>query len=279
VSGDYREASIEVRRDIKEHCRTVMADCNRIGRYAEKAFSDWPGRGIENMADGLVVAIFARSINTFTCALRNARLGYGAQAAMLNRSLFEDMADTHWIAADPETAEARYADHHDHSRMLLAEAVATFPDFYPDLSFPDFDPAERKRLNDLYTPYGTRPWSLLNLHERVRLIKDQWENESSQETLRFMHAIAHRENNQTLHVSAQSLNAVVETDERGRPAFLVGPQHAMVRRAIFGSYWTFTQTVTAVIDRFGFSMTPKERQRMFSEENFNRPDSSEGLLA
>jgi hypothetical protein len=40
-------------------------------------FEKWTGRGIKS--DGLVVAIFARSTDRFTCAVRNLRLGYGAQ--------------------------------------------------------------------------------------------------------------------------------------------------------------------------------------------------------
>lgn len=51
---------------------------------------------------------------------------------VLNRSLFEDMVDAHWVIIDPETAEARYSDHNDHTQMLRADAVATFPDMYPE---------------------------------------------------------------------------------------------------------------------------------------------------
>lgn len=277
MSGDYREASAAVRRDIKDHHGDELADCDRIREHAVGMFENWTGRGIESTADGLVVAILARSTDTFTCSLRNVRLGYGAQAAMLNRSLFEDMADAHWVNTDPETAEARYSDHDEHGRMLLAETVATFPDMYPHIDFPEFDPAERKRLDKAFGDFGQKPWSGLSLHERVKLIKDQWTTGMDREGLRFMHVLAHRENNQTLHVSAQSLGAVVALDDSGRPAFRVGPRPDMVRRAMFGAFWTFTQTITLVIDRFGFPMTEGERAAMFSAESFHRPDDPDAL--
>jgi hypothetical protein len=278
MSGDFREASAAVRRDIRDHHGDELADCDRIREHAVGMFENWTGRGIESTADGLVVAIFARSIDTFTCSLRNVRLGYGAQAAMLNRSLFEDMADAHWIITDPESAEAQYSNHYEHGRMLLADTVASFPDMYPHIEFPEFDPEERTRLDKAFGAFGQKPWSGLSLYQRVQLIKDQWQTEMDREGLRFMHALAHRENNQTLHVSAQSLGAVVVLDESGRPAFRVGPRTDMVRRAMFGAFWTFTQTITVVIDRFGFPTTAEARAAMFSVENFHRPDAPDALL-
>jgi hypothetical protein len=269
--SDYRDAWQQVRREILARHRDELRDCDRIRDYAVGMFENWTGRGIESTADALVASIFARSIGTFTCAVRNVRLGYGAQAAMLNRSLFEDMVDAHWIVSDPATASARYEDHHEHSRMLLADAVATFPNWYPDVDLPKFDPAERDRLDKQFGNFGQRPWSGLSLHERVQLIKDQWTTDEGQEGLRFMHSLAHRENNQTLHVSAFSLGSTVEFNEHGRPAFHVGPRPEMVHRAMFGSYWTFSQTSTLVIDHFQFPMTSSERAAMFSIENFHRP--------
>lgn len=240
-------------------------------------FETWAGRGIESTADALVVAIFARSTDTFTCAVRNIRLDYGAQAAMLNRSLFEDMVDAHWIITDPDVAAARYSDHHDHGRMLLADAIASFPEMYADVEVPEFDPEDRKRLDAKFGKFGQLPWSGLSLHERVNLIKDQWTSELGREGLRFMHALAHRENNQTLHVSAHSLGSTVAGYEGGRAAFRVGPRPDMVRRAMFGAHWTFSQTTTLVIDHFRFPMTPEDRAALFSAESFHRPDAPDAV--
>jgi hypothetical protein len=36
---------------------------------------------------------------------------------MLNRSLFEDMIDVHWVATEGEAAERCYADHLKHGQM------------------------------------------------------------------------------------------------------------------------------------------------------------------
>lgn len=276
MAGDYRAESQEARRDIKEHLSGELADCDRVWEHAVGMFEDWTGRPIKSGADGIVAAILARSTNTFYCAVRSIRTGYGPQGAMLDRSLFEDMADAHWVVTDPDTAETRYRDHHTHGRMLLTDTIKNFRDMYPNIELPTFDAEERERLDKMFGDFGQKPWSGLNLHERVKLIAGHWASEADQKTLRFMHALAHRENNQTLHVSAQSLEAVMELDQSGRPAFRVGPRPEMVRRALFGAYWTFIQTVTLAIDYFEFPMTEDERTAMFSLDSFRQPSAADG---
>jgi hypothetical protein len=139
MAGDYRSVSQEGRRHIKERYGAQFADCDRVHGYAVGLFEDWEtrgGRGMTSTADGLVVALLARSADTFACSARLCRMGFGAQSAMLNRSLFEDMADAHWIVADPDTAAARFQDHHDHGRMLLADTVASFTQFFSEVELP-----------------------------------------------------------------------------------------------------------------------------------------------
>jgi hypothetical protein len=276
MAGDYRSVSQEARRHIKERHGEQFTDCDRVHGYAVGLFEDWEtrgGRGIMSTADGLLVALLARSADTFACSVRLCRLGYGAQSAMLNRSLFEDMADAHWIVAHPETAAARFQDHHDHGRMLLAETVASFPQFYPDVELPEIDPAERERLDKAFGTFGQRPWSGLNLHQRVQVIKGQWPTDEDHERLRFMHALAHRENNQTLHVSAQSLGAIMEHDDDGGLSYYrLGPRADMIRRALWGAYWTFTQTVGLVIDRFAIPISDHERAQLLMYDNFLMAD-------
>ena len=46
----------------------------------------------------LILAFLMRGLTTFEAMVELARHGYGEQIAMLNRSLFEQMIDAHWIA-------------------------------------------------------------------------------------------------------------------------------------------------------------------------------------
>jgi hypothetical protein len=116
MSGDYWEVSGAVRRDIKDDPGEELPDCDRIRADAVGRFENWIGRGIESTADGMVVALLARSTDTFTCPLGSVRLG---------------CSRTCWMRTGSPLIQRRprrdILDHHDHARMLLADAVATFP--------------------------------------------------------------------------------------------------------------------------------------------------------
>jgi hypothetical protein len=125
---------------IREEFGSQIEACGRLYEYAKELTISWPGRLIENTPEGMILTLFARSLDTFMAAVRLASLGNGAQASMLNRSLFEDMIDVHWIATEPEPAEQRHRDHHQHGRMLLADALAKYPEHYEDVEPPVLDP-------------------------------------------------------------------------------------------------------------------------------------------
>jgi len=144
---------------IREEFGERIDACDRLHEYAVGLTTAWPGRLIQTTAEGLILTILARSLDTFMAAVRLASLGWGAQASMLNRSLFEDMIDVHWVATEPEVAEQRYRDHDQHGRMLLADAVSEHPEQYAEIELPDFDPDERKRLDDLYGRWGSKSWT------------------------------------------------------------------------------------------------------------------------
>jgi len=93
-----------------------------------------------------LIVIFSRSFNTFCAAVELARMGFGQQAAMLNRSLFEDMIDGHWVTLEPELAVQRLEEHHLHGRMLLADAVRD-EGLLPEDDIPSFDATRREELD------------------------------------------------------------------------------------------------------------------------------------
>jgi hypothetical protein len=252
---------------IEDKFRGKIEGCERLLGYAEGLLGDWPGRAVESVPDGLILALFARSLDTATGSVRLAADGYGTQASMLNRSLFEDMIDAHWVATDGESAECCYADHLEHGRMLLADAVAKYPEYYAEIELPDFDPDERKRLDGDYGKFGHRSWTKVNLHERVSLVEHHWTDEVGRSTLHFFHDIAHRENNQTLHVSSATLGKNLKFYD-GELGLTVGPREDMVDRALFGAFWILDSTVGLLLDRFGIDLDEETRVAIFSARDF-----------
>jgi hypothetical protein len=261
----------DVAKLIEEEFGPQIRACERLYECAKALTKAWPGRPVEDTPDGLIVSLFTRSLDTFMAAVRLASRGYGAQAQMLNRSLFEDMIDVHWVATDPEAAKQRYKDHHQHGRMLLADAVSKHPDHYAEIELPEFDAEERKELDRLYGQWGSKSWSGINLHQRVGLVEHHWKDDAARQTLRFFHDIAHRENNQTLHVSSAGFNANVEVSSEGdQLSFRVGPRLDALDRALFGSFWIFDNTIGLIFERFEIQLDDDMRKEVFTLKDFVR---------
>jgi hypothetical protein len=252
---------------IKEKFRGQIDSAERLFRYAEGLLADWAGRPVESVSDGLILALFGRSLDTAKASVGLAADGYGAQASMLNRSLFEDMIDVHWISIREEDAEHCYEDHLQHGRMLLADAVAKYPEHYAEIELPEFDAAERKALDGDYGRFGHKSWTKVNLHERVSLVEHLWTDDAGRSTLHFFHDIAHRENNQTLHVSSATLGKILEFYD-GEIGLSVGPREDMVDRALFGTFWVFDGTVGLLHDRFDIDLDEETRASIFSARDF-----------
>lgn len=227
----------------------------------------WQDRQLQSDAEGLVIAVLCRSLDTYCASLRLASDGYGTQAQMLNRSLFEDMVDAHWIATDPDTAMLRYAQHAEHSAMLWADVVRKRPEMWPDLEVPPIDQKRRDELNVIYKQHGTVPWSGLNIYERVKLIEHHWQD--GRKYLRTFRDLSQRDNNETLHLSSASLRAVLDASAPdGEMSFVCGPREDRVDRALFGAFWPFAQTVGLVVDEYGLDLSPRQRTRVMKMAAF-----------
>ena len=244
-----------------------LAACEELLDHVLGLLSPWRGRALEKSTDGLLAALFARTTNTFWSAVELGRSGFGEQAAMLNRSLFEDMVDLHWIVDNPDIAIERYDQHNNHASMLLADALRKHPRFFPADELPAFNPDDRRELDKLFGPYGQRSWTCESLHDRVTSIEHHWgDREEDLEHLRFFRDIVHRENNQLLHVSAHSLNQVVRRTgpSEGGLALKLGPGGEYLDRAFFAAFWIYGQSVALILEEFAFA-DAEEFGELFSD--------------
>jgi hypothetical protein len=233
-----------------------LAACDELIDFVHRIVRPWKGRPLDPQGhphDNLVAALFARSFTSFWAAVELVRMGFGEQAAMVNRALFEDMVDAHWICTEPERAVELYEAHLTHGQMLLGDQIAKYPQLYGDLVIPDFDAAERERLDGLFGRYGTKSWTLLAMHDRVTAVEHHWGDEENRVILRFFRDIPHRENNQTLHVSGQGLTALVRDHGSEGLALRLGPSSEMLERGLFGAYWIFQQTLGLLLEHFEFA--------------------------
>lgn len=203
--------------------------------------------------DQLISLEFARSTRTFGAVLHLCREGYGHQAAMLNRSLFEGMAVAHWIEAKPAEAQAQS----EQSLRFGSHLAAALVD---DLGWADDVDEEKlagarlegdalKAMKDRFGRYGQWLWTgHRNLPALLREIEEEWDDGGDQ--LWLFYKVVNRENNQQLHSTMIGLTSAFNRHVEGGANLWIGPSNVYISETLFGAYWTYGQTLTLVAERF-----------------------------
>lgn len=249
--------------DAEQYTQNVacLEACSTLLKYGIDLVGDWRPRGGRsyNMdADVLILSLHARSTRTFQGVIRVSQHGLAEQAAMLSRSLYEDMVDGHWISRNRDRAVDRFKEHDRFSRDLKARVVDQYPDHFDEWDtseLPRLDPAERKRLVGVFGPYGTKSWTGLDLSARVNAILPCWPTDADRRQVRFIYAWVVRHVNETLHTSSASLSGMIRDTENPRAplAFELGASDEDLPRALFFAYWTYWQLVSLLMDEFTVS--------------------------
>jgi hypothetical protein len=230
--------------EIEAQLRTAYGPklevCERLHAFGEDALYTWEGRPIDpESVDPIILAEGARATKTYGGTLRLLAGGFGPQASMLNRSLFEGMAIAHWAHTNANRAIELFKKHGRHSELLGGDA------------FEKADPAdarvidagteeERLEFTGLFGKYGAKLWTGHgSLYDLLPEIEEQWPEGPPREQLWWFFRVAHRDNNQVLHSTALGLSAGVTrtarvTSGRGSVEFLPRPgaaRRVMVVRA------------------------------------------------
>jgi Family of unknown function (DUF5677) len=192
--------------------------CQRLLRWSIERAQRWAGRQPETGADLLLLSMHARSTRTYEAVVRwLAEHGFGEQGAMLNRSLFEDMVDIHWVHLNEELAVDRLEQHDKWSRFLRAEVQRSFPDWFDGhrAQPPKLTNKEKQDLRKLFGGKGEKSWTgVPRLKDRLDSVLTCWPNADSRRELQFHHSWVHKTNNETLHLSAFSIARLVAPKER-----------------------------------------------------------------
>jgi hypothetical protein len=183
--------------------------------------------------------------------MRLARDGFGYQAAMLNRSLFEAMVDAHWVVMNPRLALERIRDHAAYMARVNARTSAKYPRQFGDLAKPaPLNAAEEKRLRKLFKG-GTGSWTGLSLKERVDVISPRWPEGMGREHLFFAFDIANSINNYVLHTTpwamSRTTRSATAADGSAAVRFNAGKSAEFRSEALFGSFWIASALVRLML--------------------------------
>ena len=234
--------------------------CQRLLRWTVEKAQQWNGRAPEPGADLLLLSIFTRSSRTYEAVVRwLAQHGFGEQGAMLNRSLFEDMVDIHWVHLNSNLAVERLEQHDRWSRFLRAEVQREFSDWFDSQrpNPPKLGNEEKQQLRKLFGAKGEKSWTGAGtLNDRLESVLSCWTTEALRREARFAHAWVHKTNNETLHLSAFSiarLMAPKESDDGDSLEWRFGSTSEWLSQALSCALWTYSQTVGLICDRFGIA--------------------------
>jgi hypothetical protein len=204
-------------------------------------------------ADEIIVMELSRSRKNYEASIDSARRGFGEQAAMINRSLFEGMAVAHWVHRNEDAAADRFnraACLHDHlavERFRNAEWV----DVEEVAFFAPLEIDELEALKGDFGEYGERMWTgHKHLRHLVSEIEDQWKSEQARKDLWNFLRIVHYDNNQLLHSTVSGMARSMVQRNRDGIRVWDGPSSTSVDTALFGAYFAFLNLLTLGIDRF-----------------------------
>ncbi len=225
-----------------------------LGRGA--ALVDETGRVPLKGPQALIVAQATRAIHTFEGIIGNCIIGRGVQASMLNRSLYEDVLDIHWVAANPDLAPTR-ADEHDRLMALAEHQLETrFRRTDRPLS-----EAEEEELAELIALYGgphrafTADWHRASFNDCFDLLKSRWaDEEEAGEFFDYIYDVMQRRNNLLLHPSPTAFRQTF-ADDGEKILNRAGPDGRWVM-ALKDGCGAFYLVIRLLAEEFGLDREP-----------------------
>lgn len=184
----------------------------------------------------LMVAQATRAVHSFEAVIAACMIGRGAQGAMLNRALYDDVLDIHWVAANPDEAPAR-ADQH--QRMIsLAEHQLEAKFERTDRGLNDEEAAELAELIEVYGGRGQafdKAWHRATWAECFALVKERWSDQpDSAGLLDYMYEVEQRRNNLMLHPSPTAFSQTLVVRDGRRTLNRAGPDGRWRMALLYG---------------------------------------------
>ena len=227
-------------------CQGLLTYAIETAQTSAKAHADYGD------AQLLVQSLFSRSTRTYEAIVRAlATRAFAEQIGMLNRSLFEDMVDAHWVHLNPDTALERLIEHDRWSRYLRANIQNQFAkQFFGGRKAPkqDLSKEEIAALRRRFGRRGGGSWTGLEFDDRYKAILPYWKTEKERDYMRWFKSWVHKLNNEIVHPSAFSiarLAAPRPTDEGGWE-FHFGSTKDWLGQSLSCAFWTYERTFDLV---------------------------------
>jgi hypothetical protein len=244
----------EVRALIAEKEEDALAACGELLEFAIGEVQAWSGRPVKRGADRIIVFEAARATKTFDAVIRLAALGFGEQAVMLNRSLFEGMVVAHWVSENRREAVGLFTRHARFGAVLWRETLDALGwlDEADRKRARSVGPKRWKEFESLFGQYGTNHWTRRSVPKLLKEIEYQWDEEGRGH-LWAMHDVANRHSNQVLHSTPFAAGATTTAQTKDALHLTIGASNQFVPQALLFGYWTYGQLFSLLIKVFRIS--------------------------
>jgi hypothetical protein len=259
----YADSVTDDPKDLREGRRfATAAECveriQRVGRYVQDEVMPLIADIEGSAARSILLAFLARGTTTYNAIGLLGENEFGEQAAMINRSLFEQMVDAHWFADNQEAGVKLLGQHERWTVGGFAEAAKRHPEMFPapseGVDVPDS--AELAELHKQFSDAGLS-WTGKRLKKRIADIRGMWREDD--DSLERFQDVPNRLDNLWLHPSAFALRAAFEIQEDGTVGITYGRDPTFVPHATFSATWSYGQLVTVVLQHAGFPDDTSER--------------------
>lgn len=223
----------------------ALKACRELESFAR---ANRPKKGPKHEASLIVMGTVARSDKTFRAILHLCDPatggGFGEQAGMLTRSLFEDMITAHWATKFPERALKQIIEQDQYVALENGRLLKKHKMTRPGMTFLTVTKQEEERLKARYSRGG---WTQKTVPQMVKAIAPMWEDEKERRLFKQMHDLGHRVNNTLMHHSARSLDRNVKATSQG-VIYTPGRSDSNLASALGMAFWTYVQTLSLVVN-------------------------------
>jgi hypothetical protein len=269
------ETDPEIRTKVERQFDLELAAIRALDATSNRLLDLWPQQsGMRGEGDRILALAIARGTTTFKAAIWLIEGGYGREALMLNRSLFEGMAVAHWVAANPEAAATRFALANEHEIHLMREKVeALHPEYEAPAGAGELSEEELAEARKLFGRDNQRLWTgHRTIWDLIDDVEDQWE-EPGRSTLRLYLQHEHGRNTKEMHATASAIfglaldPAAIGPDGRPGISVRIGPGSDSLDGALIGAFFNHSNLLSLLVDHFELGTEAEAELKRVTAEN------------
>jgi hypothetical protein len=252
--------------------RRELAACIELLNFAKKKLN---GTRLEFMdATSEVVAIhYFRAANTYEAILHLALDGFGPQAELLIRPLFELALTAAWASFNPTVTERRYDLHRRYAFSLWAAARENSGIYKRGNKREVLTPTEENEARRLFGRYAERSWTGKSLREMAKDISHRNEaDDGGQVHWEAYMDVVHPFINWAMHSTGVGDRRAI-SHENGMAILTSGPSPADIRDVLSVAWWVYALALETLITHFELDFYHELRRIEFKAwASFKDPD-------